>query len=63
MDSTLNTTPVAHSLPQADTPVRRPDPEIDPRREAHEVVEEITADALLVPGEYLDQVRVPGGGE
>ncbi len=46
--------------PAADLPIDKAPPEIDPLREA---VERVKADCRLAPAEYLDQVRVPVGGE
>jgi len=38
-------------------------PEVDPFREIRELAEAIGVDCRTAPQEYLDQVRVPGGGE
>ena len=52
------------------TPVLTPEtipvrgaPEVDPFREIRELAEAVKIDCQTNAREYLDQVRVPGGGE
>ena len=47
-------------VPATDHPADKAPPEIDPLRE---VVETVEADCRLAPDEYLEEVRVPVGGE
>src|SRR5262245_44652912 len=47
-------------FPATDHPVGKAPPESDPLRE---VVESVQADCRLAPDEYLEEVRVPVGGE
>lgn len=44
-------------------PLERPVPEVAPPRELAEVIEDVAADCHAAPDEYLDDVRVPCGGE
>jgi hypothetical protein len=50
-------TPIVPTLPETDLPVA------DPLREAQEAIEAIGADCLVSPREYLEEARVPLGGE
>jgi hypothetical protein len=49
--------------PKADTALPAADPQTDPLREGQEIIEAIRADCSAAPEEYLDEIRVLGGGE
>lgn len=51
------------AIPTEDVPVERGAPEVDPLREVRELAEAISAESRIDPELYLDEVRVPGGGE
>jgi hypothetical protein len=56
MEPTTNTTPPVNVLPEVGEPIPTTDP-------AREVIEAIAVDCRIMPREYLDEVRVVGGGE
>ncbi len=59
----MNATTHTPIVPQAEAPVERIAPATDPLRVAREVVAGIGADARVDTDEYLEEVRVAGGGE
>src|SRR5262245_38495887 len=59
MNDMIQTTPAV--MPET-IPVRG-EPEVDPFREIRELAEAVRVDCQIATREYLDQVRVPGGGE
>jgi hypothetical protein len=63
MSLTTESSSLTPVLSSAAAPAPRPLPEVDPFREGRETIEQITADARVGPGEYLDTTLVPGGGE
>ena len=59
MNDMIQSTPV---LTPETIPVRG-EPEVDPFREIRELAQAVRTDCQIASREYLDQVRVPGGGE
>ena len=60
--NTLTNTPELALQAQVDRPVPLV-PVTEPLHQAEDTVLTIRADILVNPTEYLDEVRVPGGGE
>ena len=60
MEPTTTLPATDRNAPVTDLPVGKAPPEIEPLRE---VVESVKADCRLAPDEYLEEVRVPIGGE
>ncbi|MCI0457518.1 MAG: hypothetical protein L0Z62_11155 [Gemmataceae bacterium] len=63
MNTTPNPAPAVNDLPEMTVPVREPAPATDPLREGREALDLIAVDCRIAPREYLDEVRVVGGGE
>ncbi len=61
MNTTPNTSPAVNDLPEIPVPVR--EPATDPLREGREALDLIAVDCRIAPREYLEEVRVVGGGE
>lgn len=49
--------------PKSEIPLPHREIEVDPFRELREMTEAVRADCRNAPEEYLDEVRVAGGGE
>ena len=63
MNAIEQTLPEIQSQPQTEAPVQPVAPAVDPFRQAEEVLKAIAVDCRVTPYPYLEQLRVPGGGE
>jgi hypothetical protein len=50
-------------IPRPAVPLKPAAPEVDPFREIRELAEAVKADCQTEPAQYLNEIRVPGGGE
>jgi hypothetical protein len=63
MNTKPTISPVSNDLVEMPAPVREPGPATDPLREGREALDLIAVDCRIAPREYLNEVRVVGGGE
>ena len=63
MNESIASSPEVRTMPQAEPSVEHALPLPNPLRELQALAEAFRTDWEVAPGEYLEEVWVPGGGE